>query len=112
MLMRQCQMSPHLQVVGDAKEPVSALRAAFRLRPDLILVQVQSASETAAELITAFKELSPASKIFAYSTLPGGWPSRRRSPRGPIATPWPACPLAALLREIEDLAVPDRTVAG
>src|ERR1700712_3192886 len=71
LLQRRCQLSDHLQVVAETKEPVSSLRAAARLRPDLIVVQVQSASDTEVELITAFKELSPKSKVFAYSTLPG-----------------------------------------
>ena len=112
MLMRQCQMSAHLQVVEDAKEPISSLRAAYRLRPDLILVQVQSASETAAELIRAFKELSPESKIFAYSTLPGGVAVSAAIAAGADRYALAGVPLTALLREIEDLAVPDRTIAG
>ena len=48
LLQRRCQLSDHLQVVAETKEPISALRAAARLRPELIVVQVQSASETEA----------------------------------------------------------------
>ena len=48
LLTRRCEMSPLLQVVGETKEPVSSLRAAHRLRPDLIVVQVRSTSPTEA----------------------------------------------------------------
>jgi DNA-binding NarL/FixJ family response regulator len=108
MLMRRCQMSEHLDVVADTKEPVSSLRAAFRLRPDLIVVQVQSTKESEAELITAFKELSPESKVFAYSTLPGGAAVSAAMSAGADRYALAGAPLTVLMREIEDLVAPDR----
>jgi hypothetical protein len=107
LLTRRCEMSALLQVVGDTKEPVSSLRAAYRLRPDLIVVQVRSTSPTEAELITAFKELSPTSKVFAYSTLPGGAAVSAAMAAGADRNALAGAPLTILMREIEALAVPD-----
>jgi PleD family two-component response regulator len=111
LLTRRCAMSPLLQVVGDTKGPVSSLRAAHRLRPDLIVVQVQSTKESEAELITAFKELSPTSKVFAYSTLPGGAAVSAAMAAGADRYALAGAPLTTLMREIETLAVPDRAGA-
>ena len=81
LLQRRCQLSDHLQVVAETKEPISSLRAAARLRPDLIVVQVQSASDTEVELITAFKELSP--HVEGLRLLhPPGWRRRLRGDGG------------------------------
>ncbi len=107
LLRRRCEMSPLLQVVGESKEPVAALRAAHRLRPDLIVVQVQSTKESEAELITAFKELSPTSKVFAYSTLPGGAAVSAAMAAGADRYSLAGAPLTTLMREIEALASPD-----
>ncbi len=104
MLTRRCEMSEHLEVLADTKEPVSSLRAAFRLRPDLIVVQVMSAKDTEVELITAFKELSPTSKIFAYSTLPGGAAVSAAMTAGADRYALAGAPLTVLMREIEELA--------
>jgi hypothetical protein len=104
MLMRRCEMSTHLEVLAGTKEPVSSLRAAFRLRPDVIVLQVQTAKETDAELITAFKELSPTSKVFAYSTLPGGAAVSAAMTAGADRYSLAGAPLNVLMREIEDLA--------
>jgi DNA-binding NarL/FixJ family response regulator len=108
LLQRRCQLSDHLQVVAETKEPISSLRAAARLRPDLIVVQVQSASDTEAELITAFKELSPKSKVFAYSTLPGGAAVSAAMAAGADRYAMAGTPLAALTAEIEDLVAQSR----
>jgi CheY-like chemotaxis protein len=108
LLQRRCQLSDHLQVVAETKEPISSLRAAARLRPDLIVVQVQSASDTEAELITAFKELSPQSKVFAYSTLPGGAAVSAAMAAGADRYAMAGTPLTALTAEIEDLVAQPR----
>jgi PleD family two-component response regulator len=108
LLQRRCQLSDHLQVVAETKEPISSLRAAARLRPDLIVVQVQSASDTEAELITAFKELSPQSKVFAYSTLPGGAAVSAAMAAGADRYAMAGTPLTALTAEIEDLVAQTR----
>lgn len=112
LLTRRCEMSPHLRVVADTKEPVSSLRAAHRLRPDLIVVQVLSTKETEAELITAFKELSPESKVFAYSTLPGGAAVSAAMAAGADRYALAGAPLTILMREIETLVVPGLTRSG
>jgi PleD family two-component response regulator len=103
LLQRRCQLSDRLQVVAETKEPVSSLRAAARLRPDLIVVQVQSASDTEVELITAFKELSPTSKVFAYSTLPGAAPVSAAMAAGADRYAMAGTPLTTLTAEIEGL---------
>jgi DNA-binding NtrC family response regulator len=108
LLTRRCEMSALLHVVGETKEPVSSLRAAHRLRPDLIVVQVKSTKDTEAELITAFKELSPTSKVFAYSTLPGGAAVSAAMAAGADRYALAGAPLTTLMREIEGLVLPDR----
>jgi hypothetical protein len=105
LLVRRCQMSQHLQVVGETKDPVGSLRAAHRLHPDLIVMQVLSAKESDAELIIAFKELSPQSKVFVYSTLPGGAAVSAAMSAGADRYALAGAPLTTLMREIEDLAV-------
>ena len=108
LLERRCQLSDHLQVVAETKEPISSLRAAARLEPDLIVVQVQSASDTEVELITAFKELSPNSKVFAYSTLPGGAAVSAAMAAGADRYAMAGTPLTTLTAEIEDLVTQSR----
>ncbi len=108
LLQRRCQLSDHLQVVAETKEPISALRAAARLRPELIVVQVQSASETEAELITAFKELSPHSKVLAYSTLPGGAAVSAAMSAGADRYAMAGTPLTTLTAELEGLVAQPR----
>jgi DNA-binding NarL/FixJ family response regulator len=108
LLQRRCQLSEHLQVVGETKEPISSLRAAARLQPELIVVQVQSASETEAELITAFKELSPHSKVLAYSTLPGGAAVSAAMAAGADRYAMAGTPLVTLTAELEGLVAHPR----
>ena len=109
LLLRRCQMSPQLQVVGETKEPVSSLRATHRLRPDLVVVQVLSAKETDAELITAIKEISPRTKVFAYSTLPGGAAVSTAMAAGADRYALAGAPLTTLMREIEETVVVTRS---
>ena len=80
--------------------------------PDLIVVQVHSASDTQTELITAFKELSPQSKISPTPPCPGGAAVSAALLRAPIDTPSPGLRSRSFLQEIEALAAPGRTVAG
>ena len=109
LLLRRCEMSPHLQVVGETKEPVSSLRAVHRLRPDLVVVQVLSAKENDAELITAIKEISPETKVFAYSTLPGGAAVSTAMAAGADRYSLAGAPLTTLMREIEGTVVVTRS---
>src|ERR1700709_2053435 len=111
LLQRRCQLSDHLQVVAETKEPISSLRAAARLRPELIVVQVQSASETEAELITAFKELSPHSKVLAYSTLPGGAAVSAAMSAGADRYAMAGTPLTTLTAELEGLVAQPRPLS-
>ena len=109
LLLRRCQMSSQLQVVGETKEPVSSLRAVHRLRPDLVVVQVLSAKDTDAELITAIKEISPETKVFAYSTLPGGAAVSTAMAAGADRYALAGAPLTTLMREIEDTVLVTRS---
>lgn len=106
LLRRRCEMSEHLEVVGDAQGPVGALRAVHRLRPDIVVVQMRSTTESDVEVITAFKELSPSTKVFAYSSLPGGAAVSAAMTAGADRYGLAGAPLATLMREIEDLAAP------
>jgi chemotaxis response regulator CheB len=67
-LRRLIQTIPKIQIIGEAKDEVSALRFLRRVKPDAIILDMKTQWRLGTDLIRSFRQISPFSKIILLTS--------------------------------------------
>ena len=103
LLMRRLQMSEYFDEAIEAPDAASALNATRRLRPDVVVVHLQSATVEECAVLTAVRAMSPRSKIVAYSNYLGLDAQDVATAAGADRFLVARGSVAAVVREVEDI---------
>ena len=70
LLMRLClEEDPDIEIVGEARDPASALAAISESRPDVVLVDICMPEMEGLDLIPRIRDSAPSTGIVVYSAL-------------------------------------------
>lgn len=70
-LMTRLARAPGIIVVGDTADEDEAIRLAFELQPDIILLEPKHLDAT--RLVRQLREVTPGSRIVAHTSYPDLW---------------------------------------
>ena len=103
LLTRRLQMSEYFYETIEAPDAASALNATRRLRPDVVVVHLQSTTVEECAVLTAVRAMSPRSTIVAYSNYLGLDAQDMATAAGADRFLVARGSVAAVVREVEDI---------
>ncbi|RYZ07532.1 MAG: response regulator transcription factor [Myxococcales bacterium] len=111
-LRRTLELSPQLQVVGEAGDGEEALAVVRQLRPDLVVMDLSLPLLNGLEVMRRLRGELPAIKFVAYSLREEAWAAREALEAGAAAYVCKNSPPSELLRAVEQAAITDAVPAA